>query len=64
MAWTEIDADRLVRRERFLVDTETDEVFRRYPGDAFSPSAEIVADQALTFYVSGGDVFVLERAGA
>ncbi len=62
-AWEEIDVDRLVRRERgYLVDAESDEVFRAYPGDAFSPGAMVVADQEpLTFYVASGDVFVLEK---
>ncbi len=61
-AWQEIDADRLVRRERgYLVDAETDEAFRRYPGDAFSYSGEIVADQEpLTFFVLD-DVHVLTK---
>jgi hypothetical protein len=61
--WQEIDAGRLVRRERgYFVDAESDAAYRRYAGDAFSPSGTIVADQtALAFYVAEGDVCVLER---
>lgn len=57
-AWTEIDRSELVERERgYVVRAATDECFRRYRGDAFSPSGTIVADQTrLSFYVdeSGG----------
>ncbi len=61
--WTEIEAARLVPQPRGrFTDSETDEVFARYPGDAFSPSAEIVADMTpLYFFVASGDVHVLER---
>lgn len=62
--WTEIDADKLERRESgYLVDSESDAAYRRYKGDAFSRSATIVADQSpLAFFVAGDDVVVLERA--
>ncbi len=62
-AWEEINVDRLVRRERgYLVDAGTDEVFRAYPGDAFSPSGQIVSDMTpLVFFIADGDVHVLMR---
>lgn len=62
-AWTELDADDLVPRERdYLVSAESDVAYRRYMGDAFSPAGAVVSDQTpLAFYVTDGDVVVLER---
>ena len=62
-AWTEIDADWLVQRGRdYLVDPETDAVYRPYPGDAFSPSAAVLSDMVELFYVvRDGDVRILQR---
>lgn len=62
-AWTEIDVDRLVRRERgWLVDAESDAAYRAYGGDAFSPSGMIVADMTpLFFFVADDDVHVLAK---
>jgi hypothetical protein len=62
-AWTELDPDDLVQRERgYLVSAETDEAFQPYMGDAFSPGGVLVADMTpLAFVVADSDVLVLER---
>jgi hypothetical protein len=61
--WQELDADDLVQRDRgFLVHADSDEAFRVYRGDAFSPSGAVVADMTpLAFYVDADGVHVLER---
>jgi hypothetical protein len=62
-AWTELNPDVLVQRERrYYVNAETDETFEVYRGDAFSPAGDGVADMTpLAFIVRDGDVIVLER---
>lgn len=61
--WTEIDDD-LVERGRLLVSASTDQVFKRYRGDAFETgSATLIAEEFPMFwYVDrGGDLVLLER---
>ncbi len=62
-AWRELDPADLVTREHgYFVDPENDVAYRRYAGDALSPSAEVVADMtALAFFVQDGDVMILEQ---
>ncbi len=62
-AWRELDPAELVTRESgYFVDPESDVAYRKYAGDALSPSAEVVADMSpLAFFVQDGDVVILEQ---
>jgi hypothetical protein len=64
-AWTELDPNELVERERgYVVHAESDECYLAYRGDAFSRAGAVVSDRTpLAFYVLDGDVVVLERQG-
>jgi hypothetical protein len=61
-AWQEIDGEKLIRRDHYLVDPDTDEAYEPYRGDALSPGAVAVADMTpLVFFVEGNRLVFLER---
>jgi hypothetical protein len=61
-AWQEIDGEKLIRRDHYLVDPDTDEAYEHYRGDALSPGAVAVADMTpLVFFVEGNRLVFLER---
>jgi hypothetical protein len=61
--WQEIPEERLVRRDQWWVDAETDELLSVHRGDVFDRGGLVVFDETradLRFYVSAGEVIVLE----
>lgn len=65
--WVEFEETALVRRARWLVHAESDELYRRSRGVVFqSGSAALIADHVpLAFYVEHetGEVVFLEKVG-
>jgi hypothetical protein len=62
--WTELEETALVRRARYLVHADTDELFTVHRGVVFgSGSASVIADQSALYFCvrPDGELVFLER---